>query len=549
LYRSQQIIEYPWEALLGSSSAWEGIGGQMSRPQFQYLNAGELAAEVGGDPWQMNDEVQTGDPASISGLADAFHQAGAHLKDADDQFAAAKKQFEDSYNRNNGAQHPINDGQEVQKVSAALAGHPEELSKIAVDLEQLAAALATAQRESAMVIDALDEHLHAVDNDIAAQGESPWLIPQLGHEAVDVTKAALDHIENIRGAYADQLHGAETAMMASGYVPDALDADDGTPGDAPKDAAAQYDRSGQRAKDQATVDNAKRLHPNGLGWELDQTAAARRLADYTSVTDPANGVAKYGDEHAKDEAGRLAGERLDDFNVANSVGPVAKDPVLGGDMRDRAKNRLLLQRQLEDAQLPWSQIPMHADDATKMMDGLEVQDRQAALTRLQEQLHANGMSTEGAATMANGIAHGVIPQEYLNMAKTESKSMDVTARAAEGFTKALSPGNVMGMTLSEADLQSLEKIGKNMGHGASALEVGIAIYEATSGQKTAVQAGMGVAGSLAGAWALGEPGAAAGAAIGGPVGAFVVGAPAALVGGMLGEAGADRIYQYFTGGE
>jgi hypothetical protein len=151
--------------------------------------------------------------------------------------------------------------------------------------------------------------------------------------------------------------------------------------------------------------------------------------------------------------------------------------------------------------------------------------------------------------MANGIAHGVIPQEYLDMAKTESKSMDVTARAAEGFSKALSPGNVMGMTLSEADLKSLEKIGKNMGHGASALEVGIAIYEATSGQKTAVQAGMGVAGSLAGAWALGEPGAAAGAAIGGPVGAFVVGAPAALVGGMLGEAGADRIYQYFTGGE
>jgi hypothetical protein len=74
----------------------------MSRPQFVHFTTGGLAGEAGGDPWQMNDELQTGDPAAISGLADAFHKAGARVKDADDQFNAAKKQFEDSYSRNNG---------------------------------------------------------------------------------------------------------------------------------------------------------------------------------------------------------------------------------------------------------------------------------------------------------------------------------------------------------------------------------------------------------------------------------------------------------------
>ncbi|MCV7230236.1 hypothetical protein [Mycolicibacterium komossense] len=519
----------------------------LTYPQFEHFTAQELAGQAGGDPWQMNAELQTGDPASINSLADAFHQAGARVKDADDQFTAAKKQFEDSYSRNNGTQHPINDGAEVQKVSAALAKHPEELTKIAVDLEQTAAALAMAQRESAEMIDALDEHLHAVDEEISTEcSDAPWLMVGFHNEAVEVTKTALDHIENIQGAYADQLRGAETAMIASGYVPDGLDAGDGIPGDSPQDSASKYDTSGQRAKDQALVDKAKREHANGLGWDLDETEAQRRLADYASVTDPSNGAAKWGDAHAKDEAARLAGERLADFNMANSVGPVGKDPVLGGDMRDRANRRLLLQRQLEDAQLDWSQIPMHADDATRRMDQLEVQDRAAALTRLQEQLQANGVSPEGAAKVADGIAHGVIPQEFLDETKRTGKNMEGMGEILKRFSEEAPPGNALGITLSDGDIESLGKVGKTLGRASSALEIGMTLYEVANGDKTLVQGTMDVGASMGGAWALGQAGVFLGAPAG-PVGSFVLGSVGAIAGGVAGEKGADALYKYLAG--
>ena len=45
-----------------------------------------------------------------------------------------------------------------------------------------------------------------------------------------------------------------------------------------------------------------------------------------------------------------------------------------------------MQRQLQTGQLGFSPLPMSADDATRMLDGLEVQDQTAALARLQEQL-------------------------------------------------------------------------------------------------------------------------------------------------------------------
>ncbi|WP_197378353.1 putative alpha/beta hydrolase [Mycolicibacterium mengxianglii] len=71
----------------------------MSMPTLRHLSAASLAAAAGGDPWQVDDEIQAGDPGEISGLAEAFHQAGGHLKDAGDHFNIAKKQFWDSWDR------------------------------------------------------------------------------------------------------------------------------------------------------------------------------------------------------------------------------------------------------------------------------------------------------------------------------------------------------------------------------------------------------------------------------------------------------------------
>ncbi|WP_442930537.1 putative alpha/beta hydrolase [Mycobacterium sp. NBC_00419] len=516
----------------------------MPMPSFVHFSAQELAAAAGGNPWQLDDELQAGDARAIDQLATAFRQAGLSTREADDQFNAAKKSFEESWNRHGGAEHPINDSAEVQRLSAVLKGHPEELGNIAVDLEQAAAALAVAQRESASQIDGLNRYLHAVDTQISTEGtQAPWLIPGLHAEAVDGTRIALGNLENIQGAYADQLRGAETAMMASGYVPDAVDAVDGNPGDTPRESADHYERSGQRARDQAVVDKARREHSRGeLGWDLDEKAAARRLADYTAVTDPNHGAARYGDTHAKDQAARLAGERLADFNVATSTGPVAKDPVLGGDARDRAKARLLMQRQLEDAQLPWSQIPMSPDAATALMDKLEVQDRVAALTRLQEQLRDCGVSPAAASQVAESISHGVVPQQYIDAANAASKAFDGGKDGVKAFAEALPNDHPWGpkdWVFAEADVQSFIRLGKHIGYAGSALELGTGLYEVFSEGKNPVEVAAKAAGGMAGAWALGEIGAGIGA-VGGPPGAFAGALVLGTAGAFLGEGAAER---------
>ncbi|WP_199254050.1 putative alpha/beta hydrolase [Mycolicibacterium mengxianglii] len=520
----------------------------MSMPTLRHLSAASFAAAAGGDPWQVDDEIQAGDPGEISGLAEAFHQAGSHLKDADDHFNIAKKQFWDSWDRKDTVEHPINDSAEVQKVSAALGGQPDELAKIAVSLQQVAAALATAQRDSAALIEDLNADLHDIDDEIGeAMQELPFLAAELIGEAQQLTKAALDNIEAIRGAYIAQLHSAETAMMASGYAPGAIDESDATPGDAPREAAGQYEKSGQLAKDQATVEKASREHPNGhLGWSLDEIAADRRLDDFTSATDPANGAARYDGPQEQEEAARLAGSRLADFNLANSTGPVAKDPVLGGDMRDRAKARLTMQRQLMDAQLPWSNLPMSADDATRLMNQLAVQDRATALTRLQEQLQQQGISPEGAAAMVDGIGRGVMPQEYLDAAGAVSKVFDSGERAVDKFTELLPRGRHWqpGIAFTEADIRALAKLGDRFGAVGSVVELAVNVYDVTVNDASLVDVAGKAGGGLAGAWAFGEAGAMGGAAVAGPPGAFVGALVLGTAGAFVGEGVADKVMNW-----
>jgi hypothetical protein len=107
------------------------------------LDAGHLCALAGGDPWQLNDELQRGDAGAIDKLADAFHRAGNHVEEANDDFTKAKEKFKAGYVRN-GSEHPIDESGEVSRAAAALNGHREQLSQVAVSLEQCAAALAQA---------------------------------------------------------------------------------------------------------------------------------------------------------------------------------------------------------------------------------------------------------------------------------------------------------------------------------------------------------------------------------------------------------------------
>lgn len=118
---------------------------------------------------------------------------------------------------------------------------------------------------------------------------------------------------------------------------------------------------------------------------------------------------------------------------------------------------------------------------------------------------------------------------------------------AKYFGENSPPGGAVGMNLSQADLDSLARIGKNLGRVSSALEVGVGIYEWQSGQKSFGEAVTEVGGSLAGAWALGKAGVAGGALVGGPAGAFVLGTAGAVVGGIGGKQGAEWVYDYFNG--
>lgn len=518
------------------------------KPHFKWFTADELVAAAGGDPWVIADQLRAGDAGAINDLAQAFHNAGAHVKDADDQFNLAQQTFKESYNRKNGTEHPINEAVEVKKVSAALAGHPEELARVAVDLEQTAAALASAQSDSAAEIDELNAALHAVDAEIDSYGvQIPLVLTQLVGEAKDETTASLHHVEAIQGAYVDQLHTAETAMLTSGYVPDALDDADAVAGNSPMEAAQEYERSGQLAKDQATVDQYNREHRTGN--DLGGQDAKRRLADYNTITHPDQGAGRYGDDHEKDEASRLAGERLADFNMVNSTGPVPKDPILGGDMRDRAKRRLQLQSQLENAQLGWSPLPMRPDDATRKVDSLEAQDRVTALNRLNGELQQCGLSPGAAAEVVEGIAHGVLPQEYLDAAAAASKVLDGGKDGVRAFAEALPTGRhwAPGAAFSASDVESFVKLGKHMGTAGSALELGVGLYEWLEEGKSPVEIVAKSAGGLAGAWALGEPAAAVGGMIGGPPGAFILGLGGATAGAFGGEWAVEQAIEYLKG--
>lgn len=76
------------------------------------LSIGDLIAAAGGDPWKMNDELQTGDPGAINAQADAFHTAAGSATEVEDDFKSAKQRFEKGW-RHNGSENPINESAEV----------------------------------------------------------------------------------------------------------------------------------------------------------------------------------------------------------------------------------------------------------------------------------------------------------------------------------------------------------------------------------------------------------------------------------------------------
>lgn len=195
------------------------------------LSEAELIASAGGDPWAINQSLQAGNPFQISRLAEAFHGAGRCTAAASEEFAQAQKRFEAAWTHQEGP-HPINESEEVQQVTKALGYQSEQLPKIGLDLENVATALAAAQRAGADEIATLDHQLHVLDVLIgAAQKDLTLALPanerdkleklinDAHADAVDDVRDALKQMHLIRGMYTDLLDASRGTLARDGYDP------------------------------------------------------------------------------------------------------------------------------------------------------------------------------------------------------------------------------------------------------------------------------------------------------------------------------------------
>ncbi|SPM30380.1 hypothetical protein [Mycobacterium terramassiliense] len=233
--------------------------------QLQYISIPGLIAAAGGDPWAINQSLQAGRPAQISALAGAFHGAGRSTAEADATFEQARRRFEAAWTHENG-DNAINDSAEVQRTAQALGAQSEQLPKIGAHLEEVAAALAEAQKGGNATISALETSLHELDDLIAQAVDMKQhvktnadlraldeFIDSCEAGAVDVTKRAVDKLHSIRGTYSQILHSGQSNLATDGYDP-----------------ARVWGADGHEAE---TPDTAERDVHNALGG--DKGAAAR----------------------------------------------------------------------------------------------------------------------------------------------------------------------------------------------------------------------------------------------------------------------------------
>ncbi|OBG36432.1 hypothetical protein A5672_19540 [Mycobacterium alsense] len=206
---------------------------------FRYISTPHLIAEAGGDPWAINDSLQSGRPAQISVLAQAFHAAGRCTAESAAAFEDARRRFAASWNRVSG-EHPINDSAEVRRAIDSLGLQSLQLPAIAVELENVAAALAEAQKTGALLISTLEAQLREIDDllgqalalekdgGLSAGDRSAVdaLIRVLEQQAIDDTAAAVAGLQAERSDYSRSLGRSLTTLRTDGSYPSVLHAVD-----------------------------------------------------------------------------------------------------------------------------------------------------------------------------------------------------------------------------------------------------------------------------------------------------------------------------------
>lgn len=203
--------------------------------QLKWLDVAELIARAGGDPWAIEKSLRAGSPSQISSLAEAFHGAGRRTAEADHAFEQARNRFDAAWDHQNG-DHPINDSAEVRRLVESFGAQSDRLPRIGADLEDIAAALAEAQKAGARRIATLEHELQGLDNIIDAaehdlrygppDAQSRQILQKLvgdaNADAADDVGDALRDLQSIRHGYATTLQNSLGTLRTDGYDPDIL---------------------------------------------------------------------------------------------------------------------------------------------------------------------------------------------------------------------------------------------------------------------------------------------------------------------------------------
>ncbi|OBI36265.1 hypothetical protein A5709_16870 [Mycobacterium sp. E1386] len=316
--------------------------------QLKYLTIAELVAGAGGDPWEVNRTLQAGSPAQIERLAEAFHGAGRSTAEAEHAFAQAQQRFNAAWNHQDGSPSPINRSDEVQRTIKSLGAQSEQLPKIGADLENIAAALAEAQKGGAAEIAALERQLQLLDKIIGAatqdlqdpaldaksRSELQSLINDAKADAVDDTRNALHQLNSIRNGYSTTLQKSLGNLHAEGFDPKPLAPVDAQgepeqiqippPTTNPEDVKKWWNSLSQEQRDQLIAQ-----HPKELGNLNGIDAIPRDAVNQAVMNDDINRVEAAARQHglSPDNLTRDARGNLDNdlFTNPGKYGLTATD--------------------------------------------------------------------------------------------------------------------------------------------------------------------------------------------------------------------------------
>lgn len=481
-------------------------------PTLTHISVGALIGEAGGDPWKVDDTVQTGDPGAISELGRAFFNAGACTAETYAEFTQAQQRFQTSWNRENG-EHPINDSAEVQRATTRLMVQRDQLPAIGADLARIAANLAETQRFSGMEVENLNTQLEYIDALIGQALANDQDTSALEDSAITTTANVLQQVTALREDYSAKLETSLTELRSEhGYDPAPIEDVDGDGELGPEQRgheATDYYDANQRAADEALVDSDGPM-------PQEKADAAARLRDYATATDPA----------ANTDTRRLAGERLDDFRMAHFVGPLPTDPILGGDARSRARSRLDMQRQLEHG--AYGLPAMTADQATQALNEGEQFGRVVAVRRAINALTSQGMSEEGARLVIG---------DFIHRASDVANGAGLPLKGVESYADGVPTGRHAKLTdlLSPSDAAKWSRIAKYAGTAGDVVQFGIAFSDLMQGGENKFEEFGAASGGILGGAAAGWGAAAVAGSFTGPWTTAAIVIAASFLGGLGGE--------------